>query len=87
MSLLHKESYECVVSDLDLTAMPPTQTSVEDANIVEHNPIPFDPRWSNRIHKLGSASHYRDTSDMHLGLKCRVRNNMTEDIDEQRNVG
>jgi hypothetical protein len=39
MSLLHKENYECVVSDLDLTATPPTQTSVEDANIVEHNPI------------------------------------------------
>jgi hypothetical protein len=37
MSLLHKESYECVVSDLDLT--PPTQTSVEDASILEHNPI------------------------------------------------
>jgi hypothetical protein len=30
MSLLHKESYECVVSDLDLTASPPTQTSVEE---------------------------------------------------------
>jgi hypothetical protein len=39
MSLLHKESYECVVSDLDLTATPPPQTSVEDASIVEHNPI------------------------------------------------
>jgi hypothetical protein len=39
MSLLHKESYECVVSDLDLTATPPTQTSVENASIVEHNPI------------------------------------------------
>ncbi len=30
MILLHKESYECVVSDLDLTATPPPQTSVED---------------------------------------------------------
>jgi hypothetical protein len=39
MSLLHKESYECVVSDLDLTATPSTQTSVEDASIVEHYPI------------------------------------------------
>ena len=39
MSLLHKESYECVVSDLDLTATPPTQTSVEEATVVEHIPI------------------------------------------------
>ncbi len=35
MSLLHKESYERVV--LDLTATPATQTSVEDASIVENN--------------------------------------------------
>ncbi len=32
---LHKESNECVVSDLDLTATPPTQTSVEDARVLK----------------------------------------------------
>jgi hypothetical protein len=51
MSLLHKEPYECVVTDLDLTATPPTQTSVEDASIVDHNPI--HSLWrSNRVLKL-----------------------------------
>ena len=39
MTSMHRESYECVVSDLDLTATPPTQTSVESASIVEHIPI------------------------------------------------
>jgi hypothetical protein len=71
MSLLHKESYECVVSDLDLTATPPTQTSVEDASIVEYNPI------HSLTHggPIEFLSHYTDLSDMHLALKCRVKKN------------
>jgi hypothetical protein len=36
---IFKSLVKLVVSDLDLTASPPTQTSVEDASIVEHNPI------------------------------------------------
>jgi len=82
MSLLHKESYECVVSDLDLTALPPTQTSVEEANIISLNPI------SSITHggpleflSIGSASHYRDPADMFLALKCRVKKNNKEDLD------
>ncbi len=36
---MHKKSDECEVSVLDLFTTPATQTSVEDASIVEHNPI------------------------------------------------
>ena len=67
MSLLHKESYECVVSDLDLTATSPTQTSVEDASIAEHNPIhTLTHGGPIEFLSLGSSTHYRDLSDMHL---------------------
>ena len=87
MSLLHKESYECVVSDLDLTATPPTQTSVEEATVVEHIPI-YTLTHGGPIEflSLGSSVHYRDLSDMHIGLKCRVRKNRNDDLDESCSV-
>ena len=87
MSLLHKESYECVVSDLDLTATPPTQTSVEEATVVEHIPI-YTLTHGGPIEflSLGSSIHYRDLSDMHIGLKCRVRKNRNDDLDESCSV-
>jgi hypothetical protein len=76
-----------VVSDLDLTATPPTQTSVEDASIVEHNPIhSLTHGGPIEFLSLGSSTHYRDLSDMHLELKCRVRKNKTEDLDEKCKV-
>ena len=76
MTSMHKESYECVVSDLDLTATPPTQTSVESASIVEHIPIHTLTHGAPiEFVSYGAGDHYRDLSDMHLGLKCRVRKN------------
>ena len=39
ISLLLKVNYDCVVFDLDLTAPPLTQTSIEGATIVEHIPV------------------------------------------------
>ena len=66
------------MSDLDLTATPPTQTSVEEATVVEHIPIEFL--------SLGSSVHYRDLSDMHICLKCSVRNNRNDDLDESCSV-
>ncbi len=56
MSLLHKESYECVVSDFDLTATPPTYASKVEHNTIHSlthgGPIEFL--------SLGSSTHYRD---------------------------
>ena len=87
MSLLHKESYECVVSDLDLTATPPTQTSIEGATIVEHIPVASLTHGASiEFVSYGAGDHYRDLSDMHLGLKCRVKKNKNEDLDASCNV-
>jgi len=87
MSLLHKESYECVVSDLDLTATPPTQTSIEGATIVEHIPVASLTHGASiEFVSYGAGDHYRDLSDMHLGLNCRVKKNKNEDLDASCNV-
>ena len=75
------------MSDLDLTATPPTQTSVEEATVVEHIPI-YTLTHGGPIEflSLGSSVHYRDLSDMHIGLKCRVRKNRNDDLDESCSV-
>ena len=87
MSLLHKESYECVVSDLDLTATPPTQTSIEGATIVEHIPVASLTHGAPiEFVSYGAGDHYRDLSDMHLGLKCRVKKNRNDDLDASCNI-
>jgi hypothetical protein len=60
----------------------PTQTSVEDASIVEHNPIhSLTHGGPIEFLRLGSSTHYRDLSDMHLELKCRIKKNKNEDFD------
>jgi len=87
MSLLHKETYDCVVSDLDLTATPLTQTSIEGATIVEHIPVASLTHGAPiEFVSYGAGDHYRDLSDMHLGLKCRVKKNRNDDLDASCNV-
>ena len=39
MSLVHNNSCECAKSELDLFAVPPTQTSVEDGHWHHFGPI------------------------------------------------
>ena len=39
MAFIHSQSCECVSSELDLFAVPPTQTSIESAGYVEYHPI------------------------------------------------
>ena len=82
MSLLHKESYECVVSDLDLTATSPTQTSIEGATNVEHIPVASLTHGApNDFVSYGASDHYRD-----LSLKCRVKKNRNDDLDASCNT-
>ena len=39
MAFFHPHSCECVKSELDIFAIPPTQTSVEYGTWVEYNPL------------------------------------------------
>ena len=39
MAFVHKDSYECLMSELDLFSVPPTQTSVENDTWVEYHPL------------------------------------------------
>ena len=39
MAFVHPQSCECIKSELDIFAVPPTQTSIEHGQYVEYNPI------------------------------------------------
>ena len=39
MAFVHPLSSECLKSELDIFAVPPTQTSIESGSYVEYNPI------------------------------------------------
>jgi len=39
MAFVHKQSCECIKSEIDLFSAPPTQTSVENGNWIECHPL------------------------------------------------
>ena len=39
MAFVHPHSCECIKSELDIFAVPPTQTSIKHGQYVEYNPI------------------------------------------------
>ena len=39
MAFVHPQSCECIKSELDIFAVPPTQTSIKHGQYVEYNPI------------------------------------------------
>ena len=39
MAFIHRHSFEGVKSELDLFAVPPTQTSIDQGGLIEHQPI------------------------------------------------
>ena len=55
MAFVHRQSCEGVKSELDIFAVPPTQTSIEDGRWDEHQP--FD------ISRLGGSNRIRDTGN------------------------
>lgn len=75
MSFLHNHSCECVKSELDLFALPSTQTSIESGQWVTYNPI-ASLTDDGPIEFLipGSGDDYIDLSHTLLLVKVRITN-------------
>jgi len=74
MSFLHKQSYECSKTELDLFEVPPTQVSFEAARIVEYYPISVIDNGPIEFFISGSSDEYIDLSQTFLYIKARVDN-------------
>lgn len=75
MALLHEQSCHCTSSQLDLFAVPPTQTSMVGGTWNEYHPI------SNLLdgspiefHVAGSSEEYLDLSQTKLHIKAKITN-------------
>jgi hypothetical protein len=74
MSFLSKHSNECASAELDLFAVPPTQTGIEYAKIVEHSPTTKSSSGPFEFKICGTDSNYIDLSQTYLYVKAELVN-------------
>ena len=75
MSLLHEKSCESVHTGLDLFALPPTQTAVQDGLWVEYHPLAtLAPSAPVEFSISGATSDYLDLSNTFLHLEAKITN-------------
>ena len=73
MSLVHTKSCESVHTGLDLFALPPTQTAVQDGLWVEYHPLAtLAPGAPIEFAVSGATADYLDLSNTYLHVKAKV---------------
>ncbi|CAF4934058.1 unnamed protein product [Pieris macdunnoughi] len=75
MSFIHNHSCECVKSELDLFALPSTQTSIEYGHWIHYKPISsFSDDGPIEFQVPGTGDDYIDLSHTLLHLKAQIKN-------------
>ena len=73
MAFVHRQSCEGVKSELDLFTVPPTQNSIVDSRIVEHQPMAsLDSGGPIEILIPGSGDDYLDLANTMLHVQVKV---------------
>ena len=86
MSFLHKQSYECSKTELDLFEVPPTQVSFKAARIVEYYPISVVDNGPIEFFISGSSDEYIDLSQTFLYIKAKVENDLNKKHSPSNNL-
>jgi len=88
MAFVHPQSCECTKSELDLFAVPPTQTSIESGNYVEYNPIATISQGTPIEFSItGAGQDYLDLASTQLYVKAQIIKANNDPIDNNDNVG
>ncbi len=87
MSFLSKNSMECAKSELDLFAVPPTQTSIESARIVEYNSVTQANDGPLHFVVVGVEGEYVDLSQTYIYVKAKITTAKGDDITQENIVG
>ena len=81
MAFVHRLSCEGVKSELDLFAVPPTQTSIEHGGWIEHQPITsLDSGGPIEFVVPGAGDAYIDLANTYLLVRAKVVRGVDTDI-------
>ena len=81
MAFVHRQSCEGVKSELDLFAVPPTQTSIENGGWIEHQPITsLDSGGPIEFVVPGAGDAYIDLANTYLLVRAKVIRGAGTDI-------
>ena len=81
MAFVHRQSCEGVKSELDLFAVPPTQTSIEHGGWIEHQPITsLDSGGPIEFVVPGAGDAYIDLANTYLLVRAKVVRGVGTDI-------
>ena len=73
MAFVHRQSCEGLKSELDLFALPPTQTSIDDGRWVEHQPLTsLDSGGPIEFMLPGTRDAYLDLANTYLLIRAKV---------------
>src|SRR5215469_2426257 len=88
MAFAHPQSCECFKSELDIFAVPSTQTSIESGSVVEYNPIASIAQGSPiEFNISGSGQDYLDLANTQLYVKAQILRANNDAIDNTDAVG
>ena len=81
MAFVHRQSCEGVKSELDIFAVPPTQTSIEDGRWVEHQPLSsLDSGGPIEFVIPGTGDAYLDLANTYLLIRAKVVRGVGTDL-------
>ena len=73
MKLLHAQSQQCLCTELDLFSVPPTQTSIDSSQWVEHSPVStISASAPIEFVVAGSGEDYLDLSNKLLEVRAKL---------------
>ena len=72
---IHEQSHECAKSELDIFAVPPTQTSVEKGALVPYQPIAsITDGGPIEFYIPGAGDEYIDLAQTQLYVRAKITN-------------
>src|SRR6185436_18084716 len=83
MAFIHQQSCECTKSELDLFAVPPTQTSIEASMYIEYHPLSaLAHGLPIEFNVLGGGQDYIDLASTQLYVAARIIRGAGGNIDD-----
>ena len=82
MSLIHRDRGECMLSELELFSVPPSQASIDKSRFVKYFPVTSLDSGLIEFYITTSETEYLDVSNIFLYTKNRILDGTGADVPE-----